>query len=83
MNSAGFTNWAERRARKQGSWGYLGRALLSTLWVMIGGPVLFLVFSLIVGKGDNAILYALLLAFGGSLAGYKVTLLLFRRCSRR
>jgi hypothetical protein len=50
---------------------------------MFGGPVLWLLLLPIVGKGDHAALYALLLALGVSLAGYKVTLFLFRRWSRR
>lgn len=83
MKPGGFTDWAERRAREQGSWGNLGRSLLATLWAMIGGPVLWLVLLPIVGNGDDAVLYALLLAICGSLAGYMATLFLFRRWSRR
>lgn len=83
MKSAGFTDWAERRARELGSWGNLGRSLLATLWAMIGAPVLWLLLLPIAGKGDDAVIYALLLALVGSFAGYEVTLLLFRRWSRR
>ena len=83
MKPTGFTDWAERRAREQGSWGNLGRSFLATFWVMFGGPVLWLLLSPIAGKGDDAALYALLLALVGSLTGYKVTLFLFRRWNRR
>ncbi len=82
MRRSGFTDWAERRAHRQGSGVYIGRALLATLWAMIGGPILWVLFMPIVGKSADAVLYALLLALVGSFAGYAITLFLFRRWSR-
>ena len=83
MKSGGFIGWTERRARQQGSLGNIGRAVLATLWGMIGGPVLWVMSMPVLGESADAVLYALLLACAGAFAGYEASLFAFRRWSRR
>lgn len=83
MKSGGFTAWAERRARQQGSLGNLGRALLATLWAMIGAPILWVILMPVFGETADAVLYTLFLATAGALAGYQASLFAFRRWHRR
>ncbi len=82
MKLARFTDWAERRAMRQGSAANVGRALLATLWVMFGGPVFWIILTPAFGDRPDAVFYALASAIVLSMAGYAGTLFLLRRWSR-
>jgi hypothetical protein len=80
-----FTNWAERRVQGQGSAAHWSKALLATVWTMIGVPLMLLLVAAALGGGAGGpgsvpILFGLAIVL--AIAGYFGTLFLIRRWSR-
>ncbi len=82
MRLARLGNWMERWAAAAGSPGALARAVLATLWAMLGVPLSWLLVIAMFGRNADSMLYGLALAAVLSIAGYAFTLSLFRRWSR-
>ncbi len=74
---SGFVRWSERRASRVS----LRSSLISTIWVMLGVPVLWVALGTLFGSNPNAALFALVGAILTAMAGCWCTLSLLRRWS--
>jgi hypothetical protein len=76
VNPGAFAQWAEKRAANLGSRNNLARSFLSTIWVLLGFPLLFLLTAEL---GIGSLPVALVIATLLTGLGYAGSIRLVRR----